>query len=300
VQHSPIHHRISPVDLAKLAVSCFVILVLVGFFAWFLPSIFMGVFTPIKTALVTVDNVTAESGEVVRIAAHMIGIQLKQTIQSLGEDENAIQETVLHVTKVASILASKHLNRTLKPIIGAADGMSVLAGDFLELASTEIRQSCWLVACLFLSKQKCDEQFYTEFHLCDAPIYNITEGGVNYMVSAPCEYHGKYIKTDSTARYNTYVRARVFGAFENQIRSMHDRGEITFQNFNQMAKQFNVYPHLLSVAKEECAELKPYMQRDCFENHCIETVAPRTIIDGEKVTYACLQHKWQVGKKMFI
>jgi hypothetical protein len=299
VRYSPLHHRISAQDLAKIAAIGLTLLLTIGFFAWFLPSIFMGVFTPVRTALATVNNVTAESGEVVRIAANLIGTQLKATIKSLGEDEVQVQETVLHVTKVASILASKHLNRTAKPILGAVDGVSILAGDFLELASAEIRQSCWLVACLFLPKQKCDEQFYTEFHLCDAPVYNVTEGGVNYQVSAPCEFHGKYIKTDATERYNTYVRTRVFGTFEEKIKQLNEDGLHTYQAFMQAAKEKNIYSHLYAIAKEECSSLKPYMQRDCYENHCIESAAPRSIVDQEKVTYACLQHKWAETRKMF-
>ena len=66
-------------------------------------------------------------------------------------------------------------------------------GDLLEFASVEIRQACWLVACLFLSKDACNEQFYTEFHLCDKPLLNITEGGTSYLVSPPCTYHGNYV-----------------------------------------------------------------------------------------------------------
>lgn len=299
VSYSPVHHRYSPVDLAKLTVVAFVVLLTVGFFAWFLPSVFMGVFTPIKTALVTVNNVTAESGEVIRDAAHLVGTQLKKTIASLGENEQQIQETVLHVTKVASLLASQHLNRTTLPLMSAANGLSVLTGDFLELASEEIRQSCWIVACLFLSRDKCNEQYYTEFHLCDNPVYKITERGVEYSVTAPCRYNGAYITTDATKRYNTYVKTRVYAVFEKEVSNLSNAGTINAQTFNNLANSMNLYQHIQLVAREECDELKPYMRKDCNANHCIDLAVPRALLTPEKLTYACLLENWNHNRKMF-
>jgi len=266
---------------------------IVAIFAWFIPTFILGLFTPIKSALVTVNNITEESGDVVRTAAHLVGGQLKKTILALGEDEQQIQETVLHVTKVASILATKHLNRTTAPVLSAANGVSVMTGDFLEFASNEIRQACWLVACLFLTTEKCNEQFYTEFHLCDKPMHNITEDGKSYLVSAPCQYHGTFITTSATDQYNSYVRDRVFTGVDKGFATLKDTGELNPQSFNALAHRYNLYEHMKDIADEECLPLKQYMQADCYARHCVET--KKVNISPDKLSYACLYDNYKKG-----
>lgn len=300
LRHHSIFRKHDFADLVKIATALTILIAVIALFAWFLPSLFTGFFAPIQSALGTVNNVTEESGEVVRTAAHLVGAQLKKTIQALGEDEEEIQNTVLHVTKVASLLTSKHINRTMQPVLSAANSVSALTGDLLEFASTEIRTACWIVACLFLSEKHCNEQFYTEFSLCENPLHNITEKGVSYMVTAPCAYHGQYIQTDATKQYDDYVKNRVYTTFTLAVETSRQNNELTLKGFEILMTRFKVYEHLLSISEQECSLLKPFLQRDCLKNHCVDKVNSKLQIDPEKLTAACLYQKHRAGVNMFI
>lgn len=293
--HTPVHRRIHRRDFLRIGLLVLVLVTMVAIAASLIPIFSLGLLSPVRSALVTANNITAESGEVIRAAAHLVGTQLQEAIRSLGEDEAQVQEIVLHVTKVASILASKHLNRTTAPVLEAANGVSVLAGDLLEFASVEIRQACWLVACLFLSKEKCNEQFYTEFHLCDKPILNITEAGTSFLVMPPCQYHGNYITTKATRKYDDYIKTRLVQKIMLAVGKMKELDEFNAVAFRKLAEANNLYEHLENIAGEECSVQKPFLQRDCFAAHCIDNVSGPNMVSKEAIAYSCLYDNLRRG-----
>lgn len=293
--HTPMHKRIHRRDFLRIGLTILVLVTMVAIAAFLIPVFSLGLIAPVKNALVTANNITAESGEVIRTAAHLVGTQLQEAIRSLGEDEAQVQETVLHVTKVASILASKHLNRTATPVLEAANGVSVLAGDLLEFASVEIRQACWLVACLFLSKDACNEQFYTEFHLCDKSLLNITEGGTSYLVSPPCTYHGNYIRTKATKRYDEYVKTRLVNKIMVAVAKLRELDQFDSATFRKLANDNNLYEHLENIAGEECSVQKAFLQLDCYAAHCIDPVNGPNTVSKEATAYHCLYDNLRRG-----
>jgi len=296
--HTPMHKRIHRRDFLRIGFSILVLVTMVALIASLIPVFSLGLLAPIRSALVTANNITAESGEVIRTAAHLVGTRLQEAIRSLGEDEEQVQDTVLHVTKVASILAMKHLNRTSAPVMEVANGVSVLAGDLLEFASLEIRQACWLVACMFLSKEACSEQFYTEFHLCDKPLINITEAGTSYLVSPPCQFHGNYITTKTTQKYDEYVKTRLLNKIMLAVSKMKELDEFNSIAFRRLAESNRLYEHLANIAEEECSIQKPFLQKDCFISHCMDPVNSQNMVSKEAVAYNCLFMRLKRGQPL--
>lgn len=296
--HTPMHKRIHRRDFLRIGFIVLVLVTTVALMASLIPVFALGLLTPVQNALVTANNITAESGEVIRTAAHLVGTRLQEAIRSLGEDEEQVQDTILHVTKVASILAMKHLNRTSAPVMEAANGVSVLAGDLLEFASFEIRQACWLVACMFLSKEACNDQFYTEFHLCDKPLINITEAGTSYLVNPPCQFHGRYITTGATKRYDDYVKNRLINKIMLAVSRMRELDEFNSIAFRRLADSNGLYEHLANIAEEECSVQKSFLQADCFMSHCIDPIKGPNMVSKETITYNCLFTRLERGQPL--
>jgi len=296
----PFVQRVHTRDAIKIGIGFLVTITMVITLVWLITALGGGFLKPIRSALATAANVTDESGEVIRTATTLVGQHLKKALNDIGDDVTEIEDTVLHVTKVASQLAAKHLNRTYTPTLQAMNGVSALAGDILDFASFEVRQACWLVACLFLTAENCNEQFYTEFQLCNAPTYNITEGGKAYIVQTPCEYHGRFIETTATQRYDVYVKTRIYQKMRNGVEQMRDANILNFDQFTRLAKSVNIVEHLQREASRECEPQKEFLRKDCYARHCAPPPTDNNMVHNELSVHACLFDRVKRKEEMFV
>ena len=136
---------------------------------------------------------------------------------------------------------------------------------------------------------------YTAFHLCDKPLLNITEGGTSYLVSPPCTYHGNYITTRATKRYDEYVKTRLVNKIMLAVAKLRELDKFDSATFRKLANDNNLYEHLENIAGEECSVQKTFLRLDCYASHCIDPVNGPNTVSKETTAYHCLYDNLRRG-----